>query len=150
MDDGRLGWPNVFTSVDAAGEALGRFVPGATDLAVLGIGLHRGFVGELLLDAENLADQSSGICEALQRSEPPAPGGTALGYEVLGHEYGSFHSWLCNGLERDVWAQLGIRPGPTGFIESTVDAVKASAFCNRDDVGSEPVLWAPWLIVRYP
>ena len=45
---------------------------------------------------------------------------------------------------------LGIRPGPTGFIESASDALKAADHCGSDEVGAEPGFWAPWLVTEYP
>ena len=68
---------------------------------------------------------------------------------MLGFDVGLFHSWICNGLERDAADDLGIRPNQHGFITTFEEAERVARWAN-DDEGTEPVDWRPWAISRYP
>ncbi|MBT8200830.1 MAG: hypothetical protein KJO36_09960, partial [Acidimicrobiia bacterium] len=71
-------------------------------------------------------------------------------FEVLSYEYGLEHSWLCNRLEDDALAELGVSPNPrTGLLDSRQDATAVADWINEGSIGAEPGLWLPWLIVEY-
>ncbi len=36
-----------------------------------------------------------------------------------------------------------------GFIETFEKAQKCAEYANRDEVGAEPCLWLPWLVLKY-
>jgi hypothetical protein len=147
----------VIFSVDVARRAANDHLSDQRDLVLYGLALHRGMVGGFLagsklqgrispagavLDAMAIRDMMTRGCDVASPAQ-------ILGFEILGFEGDSFHSWLCNGLERDAADNLGIRPNDAGFISSPADAIRVAEYCNRDDVGSEPVLWLPWLAVEY-
>lgn len=75
--------------------------------------------------------------------------GSVLGFEILGYDMGTFHSYICNRLEDDYDKEYGFRLNRSGFISTIDEAKKLAEYTNRDDVGAEPVLWLPWVIVKY-
>jgi len=79
---------------------------------------------------------------------PVADGGVSLGFEPLVFD-GSTPpcSWLCNHLEVSVHRDLGIVPNRHGLIGTYDEARRCTDCISRDDVGAEPGLWLPWLVV---
>jgi hypothetical protein len=143
-----VGWPNVLLSFEAA-QALRAAFPAAAALVLFGLAFPRG-ERERLLAALTPADPregKAGFLLALERDAAPAPGGVALGHEIVCLP--ELHSWLCNGLETDV-AKLGILPNAHGFIDDLQAATRAAEYCGREDVGAEPGLWLPALVSIYP
>ena len=73
-----------------------------------------------------------------------------LGFEPLVFNGGLSCSWLCNGLETTVAEQLGIRPNASGLISTFEEACRCVEFISRDEIGAEPGLWLPWLVIEHP
>lgn len=144
---GRLGWWNILQDVDCARRFAARFLTAADRPKLLGIALPPGEPFEH--EAEQRPPRS-GVEIALDRRAALPAGGVPLGYEVLGSEAGSFHSFLCNSLERLYAERLGIRLNEHAKIPSLADARRAAELTRSDEVGAEPVDWRPWLIVEYP
>ncbi len=44
---------------------------------------------------------------------------------------------------------LNIAPNVSGFLETYEDAVQCVQHISSPEVGAEPGLWLPWLVVRY-
>lgn len=63
-----------------------------------------------------LGQGQAGVLTALQRGVAPGPSGIAIGFDELGWDYGSFHSYVCNGLENEFASVLGI----AGFLRTNV------------------------------
>jgi len=149
--DATIGWPHVFLSLAAAREFYQQFVNEKARSVLLGIGLPNQSVERFLADGKPAAgDATPGVYHAVNGRHTLEPDGQVVGYEILGYEYGTFHSWLCNQLEKAVHQDLQIRPNPHGFIGSLSEAERTAEYCSRDEVKAEPALWLPWLIVKYP
>lgn len=150
INSAKFGWPCVFLSVLDAQAFARRFLGADATVRLLGIALHEA-VTEAFLETEKPKDREGtpGVYMAVSNRVALHPGGRELGWEVLCYDHGAFHSWLCNGLEREVAQKFGIRPSPTGFIASPGDALDAAGYCGREEVGAEPGFWAPWLVVEY-
>lgn len=146
-------FPGVFPSFDSAREFFTRLLAGSPELLILGIGLYGDYVADFLdfLDKENSfpGARDCGVWQAVNQRNNPAPGGTILGFEVLGYEHGGFHSWLCNDLQSNANREFGIQPGDLGLLCTFDEAKQVAEYAARDDVGAEPALWMPWLIVQY-
>lgn len=150
INSGSLGWPCVFFSVGEARAFAERFIPRADGLKLLGIGLHASYVESFLADEiPKPSEGTPGVYKAISRRDGLESDGADLGWEVLCYEHGSFHSWLCNGLETEIAKKFEIKPNEVGFIASRDDASAAAEYCGREEVGAEPGLWAPWLVVEY-
>ena len=67
-----------------------------------------------------------GLLMRLKAGSAPAEPARALGWEVLGVEWGgSFHSWLCNALHKAANDQLNLRPGHLQCIGKCKHHLKA-------------------------
>jgi hypothetical protein len=143
--ESEIGWPDVCFTLDTARE-LAAFA-GSDDVLLLGIGVDERYVSGLV-DAEE--PFKPGIRDALLRRTPLAPGGDALGHELVAANCGLSCSWLCNRLEAEVPAALGLRPNPHGLVDDPAAAAAAAEHIGRPGTGAEPGLWLPWLLVRYP
>lgn len=73
-----------------------------------------------------------------------------LGYEVLGFEDGSFHSFICYSFENDFSEKLGIQLNENGLPPKFEEAYKAAEYVQGRKVGTGAVLWQPWAIVELP
>ncbi len=146
-----LGAPNIAFSTAVIREFLDTFVANPDDLIILGCGLTSRDAERILASfptPENMGEY--GVRAMLERKQPLEPGGAELGYEVLSYEYGLEHSWLCNRLEDDALAELGVSPNPvTGLLDSHQEATAVAEWINAGSIGAEPGLWLPWLIVEY-
>jgi hypothetical protein len=144
FDAGRVGWPDVFFTLDAAREARNRFAPHAR---LFGLALRSDHAAELLADTGGTSDVGGVL--ALRRGEPLVEGGTTRGFDVLCWDgYGGFHSYLCNSLETEL-ATLQLRSGPLALFTNEDDAERAATHVGLDTTAAEPGLWLPWKVVEY-
>lgn len=72
-----------------------------------------------------------------------------IGYDVLGYDWGYFHSYLCNGLEKDIYERLGIKPKHNGLYRTYDEVVNIINLIDNEIVEPEPVLWQPWIVCEY-
>jgi hypothetical protein len=148
-----FGWPGVFFAASDAIEARRRFFGDESKVRVVGLGLPRYWLEEFVAEASEsrvASEGESGYVQAVERMDALAPGSRRLGFELLNVEYGQVgHSWLCNGLEKHCADVLGVRPGANGLIERLDAAELCRNEIEREEVGAEPGLWLPWLLVEY-
>lgn len=149
-------WPNVCSSLAAARELVHGFLAAQPDIVIFELALPQQYADEFRLAAEPPPPQEGfapwgrqGVHEMILKGQPILGTGNPLGFEPLVFEYSLSCSWLCNGLEVIVHRDLGIAPNPFGFIGSLTEAVRCVAHISREDVGAEPGLWLPWLIVDH-
>lgn len=146
-----LGAPDVAFTRAVIDQFVALFVGEASSLVVLGCGLSSEHASMLEVHQTPEDRGEYGVFEMLQRNLPLEAGGRVLGFEPMSYEYGLEHSWLCNSLEREVHAELGVSPDPeTGLLRTYEDGVRVAEYLSRDDVGAEPGTWLPWLVVEYP
>ena len=155
-DDTRYGWPNVCYSFDAAAEMARLAAPERGGLAVLELGLAAEYLPAFLEASApppsvpgTAAYGEPGVRVALRRGVPVMADGHPIGFEPLCFDHGLGCSWLCNGLEVPVARELDIRPNPAGLLTDPDEARRAVAYISRDDVGAEPGLWLPWLLLEH-
>ena len=67
--------------------------------------------------------------------------GMFLGYEILGYEMGSFHSYLCNNLEKTLREKFTVEFTSCGLIKNSIREIEF--FCNYIRNMGEPVRWIP-------
>ena len=154
-DNARYGWPNICYSREAAA-AVERLAAPADRLVVLELALAQDdaarFVSESVPPppAPGYAPTGeAGVRTAIRRGVAPDSNGRPLGFEPLCFDHALGCSWLCNGLEVAVAQTLGIRPNAAGLIDTAGQAQSAVAYISRDDVGAEPGLWLPWLLIEH-
>ncbi len=144
LEEGEMGWPDVFLSASIARQFVEQFLPVTDDLVLVGIGLPLAFADEFTAEEE-----PSGVRRAVGDGKKLESDGRVLGFEILGYESGGFHSWLCNSVEGDVFKALGVRPGDWGLVQGIDEARSCASYVSTEDVGAEPVSWRPWLLNEY-
>ncbi|MCK7483538.1 MAG: hypothetical protein M0C28_45795 [Candidatus Moduliflexus flocculans] len=138
-----LGWPNVFLNLRAAREFKRRFMPAVAGVHLIGLAIAAD-------DVEEFTSDPSSMGEVASRRLPPDDSGVFLGFDVLGMEYGaSFHTFSCNGLEKDYVEKLGIIFNAHGLIPDQAQAFTAAEYTNRDETGAEPVPWFAAKLYEY-
>ncbi len=156
--DKEIGWPNVCYKIDTANEFRETFLSKAPDAIILGIGLHKSCIAKFVAFTKPPEKESghapigeSGVRFCVQQGTR-LPEGNVLGFELIVTDEQSRvldHSWLCNGLEKYAHDKYGILLNANGFIERYDDALKCADDISCGEVGAEPGLWLPWLVVRY-
>ncbi|MGL5832390.1 MAG: hypothetical protein ACRC1Z_04055, partial [Waterburya sp.] len=74
-----------------------------------------------------------GVCNALRSNQTININHDFLGYEVLGNDFGGFHSFVCNRLETDFAHQLKIKLNQHGLIDQYDQAIQGSDYANQPD-----------------
>lgn len=155
-DTERYGWPNVSFTLEAAREMASLAAPEGGELIVLELGLageHLPTFLEASAPPESppgaAAFGEAGVRTALRRGHSVIASGRSLGFEPLRFDRALGFSWLCNGLEVAVARELGIRPNVAGLLADPDEARRAVAYISRSDVGVEPGLWLPWLLLQH-
>ncbi len=145
-------YPQMFTSLDLAREFCSEFLNHIDDVNIIGIGLSQDYADEFIEYEETLTkpkEERNGIEKLLLNNVLVDNNGLEMvGYEVLGFESGKFHSYLCNGLEKDFNKQFRFSLNKSGFIPSLEEAARYCEYSNDEELG-EHVLWLPWAIFTY-
>ncbi|UCD78624.1 MAG: hypothetical protein JSW26_24985 [Desulfobacterales bacterium] len=149
-------WPNVITDLNTSKDLVSRFFSHLSNVKVLELCLHRSMSQDFCQEAEPpppkpgfAPNGRQGVQEVILKEKPPIPTGRILGFELLVFDFSLSCSWLCNGLETQVEQDLGIKPNQYGLIDSFDKAFRCVEYISRDDVGAEPGLWLPWLIIDH-
>ena len=150
IDSGSLGWPSVFLDVDNAIEFRARFLPASVDAVVFGIALPADLRDEFLEETRPGPQEGTpGVVMALQANATQDERGRLLGFDVLGWDYGGFHSYICNGLETEFQRALGLRPNAHGFFATEQEARRCAEHAGLETTAAEPALWLPWRVALY-
>lgn len=115
---------------------------------MLGLAIHSSYLPKVQerIDLRSRA----GFWAAIDTPRTLAPRGEPLGFELLGHDGGSGHSWICNGVERWFQEEKGIGSYAAGLLPAEETADACLAYIYNEYLRAEPVPWFPWLLLRYP
>jgi hypothetical protein len=145
LDDQQMGWPNVFYDLKTAREFYQRFLFSLSNLRCIGIGLKAEFIKNFL---DCLISYEEGVPQCLMQKRFLEEGEGFLGFEVLGYDVCSFHSYLCNGLEEEL-PQFAISLNSEGLITNFKQAVEfAKSISDRGDE-LEVDYYCPWVLYEY-
>jgi hypothetical protein len=152
-----FGWPRVLYSLEAARAARALLEPAVDGVTLFGLGLPTDLAGTFLATAapppqkEGYAPVAgTGYFHCVSRRERLAEGGSPLGFEPLSTWMGLLtHSWLCNGLEKQLHENVGLIPNAHGLIATLDIARDCVRRINAGEVKGEPEEWFPWLMVQY-
>jgi len=149
FNSNRFGWPDVFLDINTAKEFYNKYLKHMSHIKLLAIGLSKEYADKFLDREKPLYGYGKpGVYENLWARKYMETS-KERGFEILGYDSGSFHSFICNGLENDYRDRLNIRLNGNGLIELYEEAVRASEYTMRNDVDAEPVQWMPWIIYEY-
>ncbi|MDR2888919.1 MAG: hypothetical protein LBV33_03650 [Lachnospiraceae bacterium] len=81
-------------------------------------------------------------------SKDQPPYGQWLGYDLLGWDYGGFHTYLCNRLDQDIAEKYPLIVNELGLIQNPYSEVRK--FSEHIADKGEPVLWLPFAVYEYP
>lgn len=150
---GDMLFSQVFSNLDAAQTFVDRFLNHLPDIRIISIGLPEQYRVDFLDDVTAFSNKNPepyGVEKILQRQlAVNMEGAQIIGYEVLGFDSGSFHSYLCNGLERDFSHHFNFSLNSHGLIHTFEEADRYSDYCNELGEVTEAVLWLPWAIFEY-
>jgi len=140
--------PRGFDRLSQAKRATEWITLAAEEFVIFGAGLHRSLRTKLL--AATTQNEVFTVPRCVREERELAPGGAALGHELLSYEIGdASHSWICSGCEHDVASRPGCALNRHGYLESFDTALEIARAIERGEIGAEPGPWFPWLIVRY-
>ena len=111
-------------------------------LHVLAVGIASEDVRAVLEDVAGSGPPAGDLPERLARAEP-VPGGEVLGFELVGYDTGTWHTWTClGGLVQDVGEAIGVRPGRWGLVQDEREARAAAEWLTASGLGDPKVfLW---------
>lgn len=154
--DSEFGWENVIYSRNSAKKLLDTHLSADGSIWLLGAALHKSDIDSYMNKARPPEQQpgyapvgAHGTYEMLQRRVSLDPPLQVMGFEPIVYEHSLSCSWLCNGLETECHNKLGITPNNFGLIGNYNEAKQCTDYISSDEVGAEPGLWLPWLVVRY-
>ena len=146
-------FPQVFSNLNVAQTFVDRFLNQLPDIRIISLGLPEQFKVDFLEDVAAFSSKNSepyGVEKMVsQHLSPDTDGAKKIGYEVLGFDSGLFHSYLCNGLERDFSNHFNLSLNSHGLIHTFEEADRYSDYCNELGEATEAVLWLPWAIFEY-
>jgi hypothetical protein len=161
--------PDGIYDIADARYAINEFCPNDPDVLLVGVGLHHELLNDFLTykpypdehpnyevyESPTADQERSNLLKEhfVNKRMSLEKGGHPLGYEVISYLYGWSHSWLCSGLEKDMYELFGIHPNQYGLIDRYGDAKKVYEWIAEDKMQgtrSEPEPYHPWLIVQYP
>lgn len=141
----------MFHSSKSARLIVDKFITDKAGLYIIGVALHQ----ELLLDWLSVNEEEDvGVTKRLRQKLPVETGGTPLGFEVASFGYHDFsHSWLCSGVDKDMYELYKIYPGQYGLIQNEADARKVYKWMTEDGYWGqrgEPEPYYYFLLTSYP
>jgi hypothetical protein len=131
-----------FVNCADAVDFLNKYLHNLTGLKIIALALDDEYKNILCDEVRS----SSNICSTL---EVPQQVGGLIGYEILGWDCGGFHSYLCNGFDKDISEQFKLMVNEFGVIQNAYAEVKEFAEFLEDKNG-EPVIWLPFALYECP
>src|SRR5258708_11647275 len=157
--DQEIGYPNLVMRLETAREYMRRFTNGMTEMQLIGMGLHKEYLGKIA-EIERLnprrIDKSGatvagfeggGFAQAVKLAKPVIPG-EILGFDVIALRDAIDHSWHCNGLALTGLREFGFRPNSIGLLDDRANAEKIARYAEEKFI--EDRIWLPLLLIRYP
>jgi hypothetical protein len=146
FDEGLFGWPNGFVELNAVKEFTMLFLSKVKEAYILSIGLTKNDAKTFLEEEKTEGNIGKSLIYSILEKGIKMDTSDILGFDVLGYETSAFHSYLCNGLEKDFYRELKITPNMFCFYDRYEEAEKATDLLINEVIGAEPALWQTWVI----
>jgi hypothetical protein len=144
FNDQKFGWNSVFFDLETAKSFAKKYFQKINNLKIFQAIVPIQLVEKVLQETESKTVTPHGLHTVLLKKEASEIGSSAfLGFEVIGYDLGSFHSFVCNSLETKFKNELEISLNQNGYISSFDDAIKAADYCNLESTGAEEGYWFP-------
>lgn len=140
----KIGWQNIFYSLEELNEYKNEFFKNRNDLVTLGLSFSETEIDDLIekFKPQTEKDGEIGIRYALKYRNPENPKGKFIGYDIVGIKLGGrFHTIHCHDLQEELVHKFGIEFYENGLVKSCEDWKKITAYCNDESNGLEPVPW---------
>lgn len=95
-------------------------------------------------NTDSLLNELADSTHAFLLSEDNTIEGEFIGYDILGYEFDFCHSYLCNGLDKEISQLFDLKTNELGIIQNSYTEVEA--FAQHISGMGEPVLWLPFAI----
>jgi len=122
-----------------------KYMYNLTDLKIVSIAIDDNFK-DVLISAFNDVSWNLNIQTPMILTDLES-GGKLLGYDILGWDVSSFHSYLCNSLNNDISLAYPLEVDDFGIIQNQYDEVIKFAEYIKDK--GEPVDWLPFAMYDY-
>lgn len=146
FNENLFGWPYGFTEISVALEFESKFLSRVEEAYIVSIGLREDEAMIFLEEEKPQKDMGKTLVYKVLEKNIKMSLNDVLGYDVLGYDFSNFHSYLCNGLERDFYKDLNIKPNKNCLYDTYEQAEMAVKYLNNEHTGAEPVLWQPWIV----
>lgn len=146
--ENKIGYPDLFNSIDSAREYRDRFFQHLNDVKILGVYLPIAEKDDLIKHFEPQGEKMGeiGLRCNLRKQEIDNDKENVLGFDLIGIEIGGdFHSFHCHDLYGDLKRDLEIELNDYGLINNDTKWKELVDYMNDEDKGFEPV---PWYFVK--
>lgn len=140
----KIGWHNIFYSLDELNEYKSEYFNDRNDLVVLGLSFSETEINDLIEEfkPQGEKDGEIGIRYALRQKNRENQKGRFIGYDIVGIKLdGCFHTIHCHYLQNELTNKFGIKFFANGLIKSCEDWKMITDYCNDESNGLEPVPW---------
>ena len=142
--DNKIGYPDLFYSIDSAREYRDKFFSHLNNIKILGVYFPKTEKDDLIKNFETKGEKMGeiGLCYNLRKQEVDNDKGKILGFDLIGLEVGGdFHSFHCHDLYGDLKRDLKIEINENGLIDSDDKWKELVDYMNDESKGFEPVPW---------
>lgn len=146
FDEGKYGWQHGFSELNFAKEFAEIFLTRVKEYWIFSIGLSQSEVKLFLEEEAPQGNIGNTLIYNMLCKGKLLDMSNLMGFDILGYDMGGFHSYLCNGLEKDLKEKFNITPNKYGLYDNYELLLKGAEYISTDEVGAEPALWQPWAI----
>ena len=143
INNSNLYYDSHFSTKEDALQIRNTFFSAISELKLVGISIEEKLV-DTLADELHSADNET---DRYWSKKMLQSGGVFLGYDILGFDHSSFHTYLCNGLDKDISKHYNISINKYGLIENSYSEVVD--FAKIIEGKGEYVLWIPFAVHLY-
>jgi hypothetical protein len=144
FEDQVFGWNSVFFDLETAKSFAKNYFQKIENLKLFRALAPIQLTEKVLQKTEEKTVVPHGLHTVLKKKEiVEIESDSLLGYEIIGYDLGSFHSFVCNSLESDFVNKLEIPINSKGYISDFNNAIKAASYCNLESTGAEEGYWFP-------
>ncbi|MEZ5015461.1 MAG: hypothetical protein R2800_00260 [Flavipsychrobacter sp.] len=145
FNDKKVGWVEMFTDREASISFAKKHLTNIENIKLLMIATSAEYRNRFLQQAKT-EEANTGVHHCLQKGNMVENNDNFKGFDILGFELGSFHSFICNSLETEFTTKLYITLNENGLINSYTDAQKANDYMLDPYYTKEHILWMPWAV----
>jgi hypothetical protein len=142
-------WPSCFADIDTAKEFQKRFLQKVNEVYLIAIGLTEN-EAEIFIEEQRALGGVGNIRETVMvnlfQKKIDIDINNIIGFDILGLDTDYFHSYLCHGLEKGFYKELGIKPNNLGLYACYQDASKAMKYIETNELELEEALWQSWVV----